>query len=198
MKYLSIDIESTGLDQRDDLLIEFAMIPFDTDSKTLATDLAKDYIIKCPPFKELKPRLSPWVIEHNKTLIDKANREGILFDDFKRALQADLTAHRFRKYFQGSGHEKIVLFGKSLSAIDLPFLHRDLGHHFMREHFHHRTVDLTCIVYSLVDSGHLPPQTRSGQELMNFFHMGEVAHTALEDAKNTAILYAKILSTTQV
>ena len=38
----------------------------------------------------------------------------------------------------------------------------------------------------------------SGSNLMNYLNMGEVAHTALEDAKNTAIMYLKLLDKFEV
>jgi DNA polymerase III epsilon subunit-like protein len=38
----------------------------------------------------------------------------------------------------------------------------------------------------------------SGTPLMNYFGMGEVAHTALEDAVNTAKLYMKLLDMIEI
>jgi DNA polymerase-3 subunit epsilon len=80
-----------------------------------------------------------------------------------------------------------------MSAIDLPFLNRDLGWDFMRKYFVHRQLDLSSVSYTLIDLGLLPENCSSGSKLMEFFDMGEVAHTALEDAINTAKIYLKML-----
>ena len=80
-----------------------------------------------------------------------------------------------------------------MTAIDLPFMTRDLGWEFMRKYFHHRNLDLSGVGYSLIDLGMLPMGMDSGSNMMNYLNMGEVAHTALEDAKNTAIMYLKLL-----
>ena len=63
----------------------------------------------------------------------------------------------------------------------------------MNNNFHHQNLDLTCLVLGLIDLKLLPPGLESGSKLMEFFNMGEVLHTALEDAYNTAEMYLKIL-----
>ena len=68
MKYLSFDIEATGLDEHD-LIIEFACIPFNTVDKSLNDKLSFYHYLKCPSFEELEPKLNPWVVKHNKELI---------------------------------------------------------------------------------------------------------------------------------
>jgi DNA polymerase-3 subunit epsilon len=189
MKYLSIDIEATGLGENCQI-IEFAMIPFDTKLKRLEESLAKSFYIHCPSFEDLKESLDPWVREHNEKIIRKAYAEGLLMSEFKETLKKYLESSEVKTYFE---NQKIVLFGKSMTAIDLPFLNRDLGWDFMRKYFHHRNLDLSGIGYALIDLGLLPMGMDSGSNLMNYLNMGEVAHTALEDAKNTAIMYLKLI-----
>ena len=189
MRYLSIDIEATGLNEND-YMIEFAMVPFDSETQTLAIEFEKSFYLQCPPFEKLRPQLSDWVIEHNRELIDKAASIGMHLDDFRQVLENYLRQSEIRNYFRG---EKITLFGKSMNAIDLPFLSRDLGWDFMRKYFMHRVQDLSCFVYGLIDLGKLPAETVSGSALMKYLGMGEVAHTALADAKNTAIMYNELL-----
>ena len=63
----------------------------------------------------------------------------------------------------------------------------------MRNYFEHRQLDLSSISYHLVDVGILPPECRQGTPLARHMGFGEVAHTALEDARNTALIYLKIL-----
>jgi oligoribonuclease (3'-5' exoribonuclease) len=188
VKYLSIDIESTGLDQ-DCHMIEFAMVPFDSE-KGLEETLAREYLITCPSFDSLRPKLNSWVAENMSELIMRAHSSGMPLASFKSQFTEYLESSEVKSYF---GDDPIVIFGKSLNAIDLPFLNRDLGWEFMRKYFSHRTCDLSCIGYALVDLGTLPIGCEGGSSLMNYFNMGDVAHTALEDAKNTAIMYLKIL-----
>lgn len=192
MRYLSLDLEATGLAEND-LIIEIGIIPFCTESRTLEHKLALHSFIQCPTFEELKPRLDQWVIDHNETLIRKAHLEGEPIEDFKFTLTKYLESKAVKDYFKNDRKEKIILFGKSMNAIDLPFLNRDLGWDYMREHFHHRVLDLSSSANTLIDLGLLPPACSSGSELMRTLGMGEVAHTALEDAKNTALMYLKML-----
>jgi oligoribonuclease (3'-5' exoribonuclease) len=189
MKYLSIDIEATGLGESCQI-IEFAMIPFDTQFMRLEESLARATYVYCPSFDDLKDSLDPWVKEHNEKIIRKAHAEGLSLGEFKIWLEKYLKSPEVRQFF---GSQKIVLFGKSMTAIDLPFLTRDLGWEFMRKYFHHRNLDLSAIGYGLIDLGYLPLGMDSGTNLMNHLGMGTVAHTALEDAKNTAIMYLKLL-----
>ena len=85
MKYLSIDLEATGLGE-DDRIIEFAAVPFCTEEKKIAEALAFSTTVQCPSFEDLCPRLSPWVIEHNRELIEKAHREGVSLHQWKELL----------------------------------------------------------------------------------------------------------------
>jgi oligoribonuclease (3'-5' exoribonuclease) len=194
MKYLSIDLEATGLGENCQI-IEFAMIPFDTQFRRLEDSLARSVYVHCPSFEDLKPTLDPWVVEHNEKIIRKAHQDGLMLSEFKEFLKSYLESPAVREYF---GSQKIVLFGKSMTAIDLPFMTRDLGWEFMRKYFHHRNLDLSGLGYGLIDLGLLPQGMDSGTNLMNHLGMGEVAHTALEDAKNTAIMYLKLLDKFQL
>jgi DNA polymerase-3 subunit epsilon len=63
----------------------------------------------------------------------------------------------------------------------------------MNKHFHHRNLDLSCLTLGLIDMGVLAKGMESGSVMMKEFGMGEVEHTALEDAVNTIKMYFKIL-----
>ncbi len=194
MKYLSIDLEATGLNEND-YIIEFGMIPFCTETKIVQESLARNYTVKCPSFEELLPRLDPWVVEHNETLIRNSHQTGITIEKLKSEIEDYLSQEELKNYFKNDKNEKIILFGKSMSAIDLPFLNRDLGWNFMRKHFHHRNLDLSSTANTLIDLKIIPKECSSGSYLMNFLGMGDVKHTALEDARNTALMYLKLLDT---
>ena len=189
MKYLSFDIGATGLEENA-YIIEFGMVPFDTESKSIQENLAKHFYVKCPSYESMEENLNEWVKKHNKELIEKAHSSGISLELFKQELETYLNSKEVKDYFN---NQKIVLFGKSISAIDLPFLNRDLGWEWMNSHFHHRNLDLSCYTMGLIDMGLLESGMDSGSILMNFLDMGEVCHTALEDAVNTAQMYLKLL-----
>ncbi len=116
---------------------------------------------------------------------------------FKDELQAYLDHDDIKQYFFNSTtnpkKEKIILFGKSMNAIDLPFLTRDLGANFMKYNFHHRVLDLSSTANTLIDMGYLPARCSAGGELMKFLKMGNVQHRALDDATNTAQMYLKLI-----
>lgn len=189
MRYLSIDLEATGLEEHD-LIIEFAAIPIDTDKKEVNEELSYHSLVKCPSFAELKPKLNPWVVTNNKELIQLAHNQGSELSQFKKSFENYIESVQVQEYFY---HDKIVLFGKSVNAIDLPFMTRDLSWEFMRKHFSHRVNDLSSFVYNLIDAKIIPEKCISGGEMNQFLNMGEVAHTAMEDAKNTALAYFDLL-----
>ena len=189
MIYLSVDLEATGL-APDDLIIEFAAVAVDTKEKKIYKDDAYHTLVQCPLFEELEPKLDQWVIDHNKKLISKAAQQGISLNMFKQELEQFILGPIFKSQLK---EDKICLLGKSMNAIDIPFLKRDLGHDFMDKYFSHRILDVTSLGYYLSDAGILPKGMQSGTKLMKYFDMGEVAHTALEDAVNTAQLYLNLL-----
>ena len=189
MKYLSFDIEATGLEENAHI-IEFGMVPFDTETGTIEHSLSKHYFIKCPSYEELEPNLNEWVKKHNKELIETAHSSGISMEEFKTEFESYLNSKEIKSYFE---NQRIMLFGKSISAIDLPFLNRDLGWEWMNKNFHHRNQDLSCYTLGLIDMGLMKKGADSGAELMKLLNMGEVCHTALEDAINTAKMYLILL-----
>ncbi|MBT4790592.1 MAG: hypothetical protein HON90_03395 [Halobacteriovoraceae bacterium] len=189
MRYLSFDLEATGLEE-DAKIIEFGMVPFDAETKTINTKLKKHFYVQCPSYEKLEPNLNEWVKKHNKELIQKAHNEGIDLENFKEQLEKYFESNEVKEYF---GNKPVVLFGKSMSAIDLPFMTRDLGWEWMNKYFHHRNLDLSCFTMGMIDMGKLASGMDSGSNLMTYLEMGDVCHTALEDAINTAKMYLKIL-----
>ena len=191
MTYLSFDIEATGL-RENDLIIEFGMVPVCSRSKKIFSSHSYHSYIKCPSFEKLKPNLDQWVIDNNKDLITKSNKIGISTEDLKSDLINYFKSKEVKDIFDFPNNQ-ITLLGKSLNAIDLPFLNRDLGWEFMREYFNHQVLDVSSLVLGMIDMGHLPEDCRSGSKLSNYLNLGEVDHTALEDAILTAKIYLKLL-----
>lgn len=194
MKYLSIDLEATGL-LSNDYITEVSVVPFDTKTGTLEENLGRTFYLKCPSFEQLKPRLSSWVIKNNKKLIQKAHEEGIPLKEFRKQFEEYLSSKEVKKYFSIKDYAKkqIMLFGKSMNAIDLPFLKRDLGFDFVDKYFCHHILDLTSVVYSLADMDYMDKEYAKSSKLMKFLDMGKVQHTSYADAKNTVLMYFKLI-----
>jgi DNA polymerase-3 subunit epsilon len=189
-KYLSIDTEATGLEEHC-LLIQVAVVPVDGTKNLVAEELGKEVLIQCPSFETLKPTLSEWVIQHNEGLIRKAHADGITPTAFVQWMSEYLNSEKVKTFFGG---ERPLLLGKSLSALDIPLLTKNLGKAFMDKHFHHHTLDITCVGRFLVDAGILPPGHGSTSQLLKFFNIrGESNHTALSDALDMAQIYLKLV-----
>ena len=189
-KYLSIDTEATGLEEKTHL-IQIALVPVDAADTKVWEELATETLVACPSFEDLKPTLNPWVIEHNERLIRDASANGIAPSALRRYVSDYLERPRVKAFFGG---ERPVLLGKSLSALDIPLITRYLGHDFMQERFHHHTLDVTCVAKAFVDVGVLPPGFASTSKIIKHFGIREDArHTALSDAIDVANVYFKLL-----
>lgn len=187
-KYLSMDIESTGLEETSHLL-QIAFVPL--DSERVHNELAKLFVVKCPSFESLKPEMSTWVIEHNKEIIEDAHANGIDPNELPGKLESYLESDPIRDFF--GGHRPIML-GKSMNALDMPLMARYLSFPFIRKHFHHHTLDLTGVGHCLTDSGILPPGHASGSNLVSYYQVSEeISHTAMDDACDMAEIYVRIL-----
>lgn len=189
-KYLSIDTEATGLEE-DTHLIQLAFVPVDSNAPSVNRDLGVEYLVKCPSFESLAPKLNEWVLEHNTELIKKAHAEGIDHKALREAVAKYLDRKEIKDFF---GSERPPLLGKSLSALDIPLLTKHLGRNFMNERFHHHTLDITCAARALADSGILPPGCYTTTKLMRHFKIREQAsHTALCDAVDMGEIYIRLV-----
>lgn len=186
-----MDTEATGLTQECQL-IQLAFVPVDAAGRKVHLELATEMLVQCPSFEELKPTLNEWVVQNNETLIRKAHAEGIPVPEVAGAVQKYLASPEIFRFF--GGKPRVVLLGKSLSALDIPLLTRTFGEAFMQKHFHHHTVDVTCIARYLVDAGVLPPGCESTSQILKHFGVRDNArHTALSDAVDMADVYLKLL-----
>ncbi len=189
-KYLSIDTEATGL-KEGHYMIQLALVPVDADGRKVFHALGKEWLVKCPSFEEMLPRLDKWNIDHNKDLIINANRSGVLPEQLPKIVSGYLESPEIKAIY---GDKRPIFLGKSLSALDIPMMKRYLGEDFYEKHFHHHTLDVTCVARYLVDSGALPPGTESSTKLIQYFGNPEgVKHTALSDAIDMGEVYLKML-----
>lgn len=190
IKYLSIDTEATGLTE-DCQMIQLAFVPVDVSKEIVREDLGWEILIKCPSFEELKPRLNDWVRANMEPLITKAHLEGVTFEECKSGVERYLKSKPICEFF---GNERPTLMGKSMSALDIPLLKRSFSWEFFQKHFHHHTVDITCLAQAIVDAGLLPEGGASTTSLMRHFKIREEAeHTALQDAVDMGHIYMGLL-----
>jgi len=189
--YLSIDTEATGLKEHD-LLIQIAFVPVDLTQMKVVETLGKEYLVHCPPYEELEPRLDEWNREHNSGLIRRAHAEGISPEKLRTEVSEYLQTPAVRAIF---GDKRPVMLGKSMSALDIPIMRRYLGWEFYDKHFHHHTADVTCVARYLVDAGKLPPGCESTSKIIKYFQIRDDAnHTALSDAVDMGNVYLKMLA----
>ena len=194
-KYLSIDTEATGLEENCQM-IQLAFVPVDSQSRTVAEELGTEILIWCPSFEELKPTLNEWVLQHNEDLIRRANAQGVKPSELSQIVSKYMERPEIKKFFNG---DRPPLLGKSMSALDIPLLHRYFGRTFMEKYFHHHTLDVTCLARGFVDAGLLPPGTQGTSKLMKHFGIRDDAtHTALNDAVDMGKIYFKLLDLVKI
>lgn len=183
--YLGIDTETTGLED-DCLLIQVGMMPVN-QAGGYDRKMSREWLIECPSFEALEPKLSYWVINHNRALIERAHREG------QPAAEVLEQVIEYVESFPDGfwADEKPVFFGKSLSALDIPVLIRTFGPTWTRN-FSHLTFDVTSVAFDLVNRGKLPPGCVSINALSKYFGLGEVEHSAVADVVRTADIYQRL------
>lgn len=174
MKYVSIDIETTGLDPYQCHILEIGAIIEDTNN---------------PQCRNLSPTFhcfidreqyggSLFALDMNANLLhrilkakqNKGWRNIVL-------LKENVVAHRFKRFLYNHGIAKPIFAGKNISRFDLRFLCKlpDWGD----IQAHHRTLDPT---FAYIDwhEDEVPPDTA---ECKRRAGLGEtVSHRALDDA----------------
>lgn len=197
MKVLSLDTETTGLenplDESGAKLIQFSCVPAEVsmDGYLIREDLVFDVYVKCPSFESMKPKLSPWIIEHNKELIETAHEKGLELAEFQ---------NRFKKYLDTDvkeffGEEKFFILGKSLPSLDFLIMLKNLGYDFLRDYgFLRNYIDINPIIRFLMEKKQIHIQDASSKSLMQHFGFGEdVKHLAYNDAVDMIKIYHELL-----
>jgi oligoribonuclease len=160
MKYVSLDIKTTGLNPREDQVIEFAMVIEDTENIQPLKELPH---IVCS-IKHARVEGSFYAINMNHGLIKYAQESGI------PPFMAWVRAYRFLKdnglYEDGA---KPFIAGKNVGGFDLQFLPVHLT-----DTFHHRTID----------PGSVFMDWEKGPQSLGHLLGRAVQHTALDDARD--------------
>lgn len=170
MKYISIDIETTGLDPETCQVIEFAAILEDTEK-------SNEYEY-CPRFHRYVLSRNQeyygqiFAINMNKNIFEKlANRD----QDYRYCL-SDHLINEFSEWLSSNNIQKVITAGKNFSGFDKKFLDK-LGFSSNIK-MHHRVIDPMPMYLKSSDSE--PPNLteclkRAGLEPTDL-------HTALGDA----------------
>lgn len=172
MKYASIDIETSGIDLDHCELLEIGVVVDDlSDPKPLD---------QLPSFHNyiLKDRYSgePYALQLHQEIFRRIYKKeaGYIYNTPQTALYD--MANFLGKNF---GTSKITVAGKNFATFDLPVLQRELPRFNERINLSHRVFDPSSMYFMLGDK-ELPSSNicmeRAGLS-------GEVAHTAVEDAK---------------
>lgn len=168
--YVSIDIETTGLNSDTCQVIEFGAV-FD------------DWVT---PVEQL-PRLhrylyhdqitgEPYALAMNSAILRRLSQRD------ESCVRASQLASHFVTWLLGVGAIKetsqaFIAAGKNFAGFDKRFLLRLPG--FDGIHFHHRSID-PCMLFWRPDVDAAPPSSKTCMERAGI--AGEVAHTAVEDA----------------
>lgn len=193
MKFLSIDIETTGLDPQKNQILEFGAVAIDTScgNAPYVDDFRAVFI-----HQELTG--NPIALTMNKGLIDDISFV-LKNKDFDFDMQNDLTprdvcvrtSEEFQKYFdQWLGSigftERLTLAGKNLASFDLKFLEA-AG---IKIKYRHRMIDPAILYVDWATDETLPDLQqcldRAGIEK-------NVEHTSIADAMDVAELVLRYL-----
>lgn len=193
MEYISIDIETTGLDRENDQVLEIGAIIENTLNPLPYEELPKFHAI----IKHDRYSGSAFALHMNQRIFKihadrillKDEDEKIRYDDYHNIVKADSVAYEF--YYWCSLHltenkpkdsqtpVKVTVAGKNFAGFDNPFLSRlpEWNKYFR---FHHRTLDPAPLFWNIMEDKTLPDlikcMDRAGIE------DPVVTHDAVQDA----------------
>lgn len=184
MKYVSIDIETTGLSHDCDI-IQFAAVIDDLNNPAPLDELPKlnVYFLKNNYLGE------PFALSMHGEIFKKisyAKKNKIENDDDSYYVQIEDLPSIFRNFLTNNGISEdlrtgnivITVAGKNVSGFDVPFLNskiKDWDGIYMR----HRALDPAILYFDPIEDKELPDTAKC---MIRAGLKGVVAHTALEDA----------------
>ena len=183
--YVSIDIETTGLNPKNCQVLEIGALIDDGTTP----------IEQCPTFHcYIDYALilgEPFAVSMNQAIIRRiaTHEEGYTY------LSAWDVALRFRDFLKEHGldseNEKIVVAGKNFASFDARFLSKITGWD-KHVNIHHRILDPAALYWRPETDGVELPDLKTCMHRAGL--TGEVAHTALEDAHVVALLIRQAIA----
>jgi len=173
-KYVSLDIETTGLNPENCQVLEIGAVIDDGTTP----------IEECPTFHCYVDHGlilgEPFAVSMHQTILRRiaTHEEGYMY------LQPWEVATRFHDFLKEHGldseNEKIVVAGKNYASFDARFLSKITS---WDKHIqvHHRILDPAALYWQPETDGVELPDTKTCMERADI--PGEVAHTAVEDAQ---------------
>lgn len=188
MRYVSIDLETTGLDPTTCQIVEFGAVIEDLGN--------------LKPVESL-PTFHAYVLSDDGTYRGEPYALSMHAEIFRRIAKKEPgwnyllpieLASRFRVFLDNNGipltkngNISVAAGGKNFAAFDLPFIKRHIPMNGVGVFFHHRCVDPGMLF--LDPTMEKIPDSKQCMELAEI--TGEVSHTAVEDAQMVVRLVRK-------
>jgi DNA polymerase III alpha subunit (gram-positive type) len=190
MKYISLDIETTGLDRENDQVLEIGAIFEDTNKQLSFEEIPKFHAILNHP----RYSGTPFAIDLNQRIFKiLAGRtflkddEQVAYDDKFNIVRAINVSMEFYKWLYNTTKTsnmygepiKIIVAGKNVASFDIPFLENIPNWNHSRIKFGHRVID-PAMLYIDFNSDLSVPSLETCLERAEF--SPNVTHNAIEDA----------------
>jgi len=169
MKYVSIDLETTGLDEETCQTIEIGAVIDDTSHETPIDQLPTFHCYVTHPIYCGEPFALNMHADIFKKLSDRP--EGWRYETI------DSVANVFQAWIAKHFEEPATIAGKNFMGYDMNFLKKIPQ--FQRNQFKHRCIDPAMLFWDRKNDTELP-NLKTCMERAGI--PGEVTHTALEDA----------------
>ena len=194
MKYVSIDLETTGLNPLTCQILEFGAVVDDLDNLKPLEELPKFHAYVLPSSAEVSMANlarqevvymgEPFALQMNAGILAKiANRKNNREDLF---LCEDELASEFNRFLKKNGlTEKVLAAGKNYGTFDKRFL--DAIPEWSNIKFHHRVLDPMMLFMRKSDQE--PPRLSTCLERAGLNPV--ITHNALEDALQVVQLIRK-------
>lgn len=171
MKYVSIDIETTGLNPRKDQVLMVAIIVEDTENKLPREKLPTfACLCKCG-FEGVEPRYegTPFALWLNSWIFEALAKN----DESKYPIYHDWVPRALEFLEEHFPNQKVIPAGKNVGSFDLQFFP-----HILKKKFIHRSIDPGSVFLDWNSNG--PESLDSIKHRLGI--SGEVTHNAVDDA----------------
>jgi oligoribonuclease (3'-5' exoribonuclease) len=173
MKYASIDIETTGVNEDTCNVIEIGIVVDDLKDPKPLDELPTEHCYVLPPDEGYSGE--PYALSmHSDIFYRIAN----LVDDYNYLEPREVGPYLYKFLDKHFPNQDVVAAGKNFGSFDLQFL-KKLPNFSNHVNFHHRTLDPSGYYVDLIEDS-VPPNLKKCLERAKI--EGEIAHTALEDA----------------